>query len=148
VNALKGAGAILAGIVFIVVTHTATDFVLEKLGIFTPPGQGFHATWMVVTATIYRSIYTIAGGYVTAALAPDPPIRYVWILGLIGLVVSTLAAIATIPMKLGPAWYPIALAVLALPCVWLGGKLRSRRADPDGNSWLLQEIPATSKKKV
>jgi uncharacterized membrane protein len=123
---LKGIGAVLAGIVFIVVTHTATDFVLEKLGIFTPPDQGFHTTWMVVTATIYRSIYTIAGGYVTAALAPDPPMRYVWILGLIGLVISTLAAIATIPMELGPAWYPIALTVLALPCVWLGGKLRTR----------------------
>ncbi len=117
-NVLKGVGAILAGFVFIVVTHTATDFVLEKLGIFTPPDQGFHTTWMVVTATIYRSIYTIAGGYITAALAPDPPMRYVLILGLIGLVVGTLAAIATIPMKLGPAWYPIALALLALPlCV-------------------------------
>jgi hypothetical protein len=122
---LKGIGAILAGIVFIVVTHTATDFVLEKLGIFPPPAQGFHITWMVVTATIYRSLYTIAGGYVTAALAPDPPMRYVWILGIIGLVISTLAAIATIPMQLGPAWYPIALAVLALPCVWLGGKLKT-----------------------
>jgi hypothetical protein len=124
-NILKGIGAILAGIIFIVVTHTATDFVLEKLGIFTPPEQGFHITWMVVTATIYRSIYTVAGGYVTAALAPKPKMRYVMILGLIGLVMSTLAAIATIPMKLGPAWYPIALAVLALPCVWLGGKLRT-----------------------
>jgi hypothetical protein len=48
------------------------------------------------------------------------------ILGLIGLVVGTLAAIATIPMKLGPAWYPIALAVLALPCVWLGGRLNKQ----------------------
>jgi len=125
-NVLKGVGAILAGFVFIVGTHTATDFVLEKLGILTPPDQGFHTTWMVVTATIYRSIYTIAGGYITAALAPDPPMRYVLILGLIGLVVGTLAAIATIPMKLGPAWYPIALALLALPCVWLGGKLRTK----------------------
>ncbi|MEO8436548.1 MAG: hypothetical protein ABI596_16750 [Pyrinomonadaceae bacterium] len=123
---LTGIGAVLAGIVFIVVTHTATDFVLEKLGIFPPPAQGFHITWMVVTATIYRSIYTIAGGYVTAVLAPDPPMRYVWILGLIGLAMGTLAARATIPMKLGPAWYPIALAVLALPCVWLGGRLRTR----------------------
>ncbi|MEK6282939.1 MAG: hypothetical protein AABN95_21485 [Acidobacteriota bacterium] len=125
-NVLKGIGAILAGIVFIVVTHTATDLVLEKLGIFPPPDQGFHTTWMVVTATIYRSIYTIAGGYITAALAPDPPMRYVLILGIFGTVAGTLAAIATIPMNLGPAWYPIALAVLALPCVWLGGKLRTR----------------------
>jgi hypothetical protein len=125
-NILKGIGAILAGIVFIVVTHTATDFVLERLGVFPPPEQGFHVTWLVVTATIYRTIYTIAGGYITAALAPEPPMRYVIILGLIGLIVSTVAAIATIPMKLGPAWYPIALAVLALPSVWLGGKLRTK----------------------
>jgi hypothetical protein len=125
-NIVKGIGAILAGIVFIVASHTGTDFVLEKLGIFTPPDQGFNITWMVVTATVYRSIYTVIGGYITAALAPDPPMRYVIILGVIGLVVSTLAAIATIPMKLGPAWYPIALAVLAFPCVWLGGKLKTR----------------------
>jgi hypothetical protein len=125
-NIAKGIGAILAGFIFIVVSHTGTDFVLEKLGIFPPPAQGLHITWMVVTATLYRSIYTVLGGYITAALAPEPPMRYVMILGLIGLAVSTLAAIATIPMKLGPAWYPIALAVLALPCVWLGGKLRLR----------------------
>jgi len=49
-NVLKGIGAIVAGIVFIV-THTVTDLVLEKLGIFTPPDQGFHTTWMVVTET-------------------------------------------------------------------------------------------------
>jgi hypothetical protein len=123
---LKGIGAILAGIVFIVITHSVTDLILEKLGIFPPPGQGFHITWMVVTATIYRCIYSVGGGYVTASLAPEPRMRYVWILGIIGLVMSSLAAIATIPMKLGPAWYPVALAVTALPCVWLGGKLRAR----------------------
>ena len=71
-NVLKGIGAILAGMIFIVVSHTGTDFVLESLGIFTQPNEGFHTTWMVVTATIYRSIYTVAGGYITAALAPDP----------------------------------------------------------------------------
>lgn len=125
-NIMKGIGSVLAGIIFIVVTHTVTDLVLEKLGIFTPPEQGLHITWMVVTATVYRSLYTIAGGYITAALAPDPRMRYVVILGIIGLALGTLGAIVTIPMKLGPAWYPIALAVLALPCVWLGGKLRTK----------------------
>jgi hypothetical protein len=125
-NVLKGIGAILAGIVFIVVTHTGTDFVLEKLGIFTPPDQGFHTTWMVVTATIYRSIYTVAGGYVTATLAPNRPMRHVIILGIIGTVAGILAAIVTIPMRIAPAWYPIALAVLALPCTWLGGKLKTK----------------------
>jgi uncharacterized BrkB/YihY/UPF0761 family membrane protein len=103
-NVLKGIGAILAGIVFIVVTYTATDFVLEKLGIFTPPDQGFHTTWMVVTATIYRSVYTVAGGYLTAALAPNRPMRHVMILGTIGTAAGIIAAIVTIPMRIAPAW--------------------------------------------
>ena len=127
-NVLKGIGAILAGMVFIVATHTGTDFVLESLGIFSPPSEGLHITWMVVTAIVYRSVYTIAGGYITAALAPNPRMRYVLILGLIGFALATLGAIVTIPMKLAPAWYPIALAGLALPCVWLGGRLRTRTA--------------------
>lgn len=125
-NILKGVGAILAGLIFIVVSHSLTDFVLESLGIFTPPDQGFHTTWMVVTATIYRSVFSVVGGYITAALAPNRPMRYAVILGIIGLVAGTIAAIVTIPMGIAPAWYPIALAILALPCTWLGGKLRTR----------------------
>ena len=129
-NILKGIGAILAGMIFIVVSHTGTDFVLEKLGIFTQPSEGFHTPWMVVTATIYRCLYTVVGGYITAALAPEPRMRYVMILGIIGLVMSTLGAIATIPLGIAPAWYPIALAVTALPCVWLGGLLhRAKNVD-------------------
>jgi len=37
--------------------------------------------------------------------------------------VSLAGAIAAIPLKLGPIWYPIALALTALPCAWLGGIL-------------------------
>lgn len=129
-NVLKGIGAILAGMIFIVISHTGTDFVLEKLGIFTQPNEGFHTTWMVVIATIYRCLYTIVGGYITAALAPTPRMQYVVMLGLIGLGTSTLAAIRTIPLEIAPAWYPIALAITALPCVWLGGLLH-RAKHPD-----------------
>ena len=124
-NILRGIGALLAGIIFIVVTHTLTDLVLEKLGIFTPPTQDFNTTWMVVTALVYRCLYTVAGGYITAALAPEPRLRWVIILGIIGTILGTLGALATIPLKISPAWYPILLALLALPCVWLGGKLRT-----------------------
>lgn len=125
-NTLKGIGAVLAGMIFIVLSHTGTDLILEKLGIFTPPDQGFHTTWMVVTATIYRSLFTVAGGYITAALAPNRPMFYATILGLIGIVAGTAGAIVTIPMGIAPAWYPIALVVLALPCTWLGGKLKTK----------------------
>lgn len=125
-NTLKGIGAVLAGMIFIVLSHTGTDLVLEKLGIFTPPDQGFHTPWMVVTATIYRSLFTVTGGYITAALAPNRPMFYATILGVIGIVAGTAGAIVTIPMGIAPAWYPIALVALALPCTWLGGKLKTK----------------------
>jgi hypothetical protein len=125
-NILKGIGAVLAGVIFIVGTHSLTDFILESLGIF-PPRAGFHATWMLVTATIYRSIFSVGGGYLTAALAPEPKMRYALVLAAIGLATGTLAAIVTIPMNLSPAWYPIALAVTGPICVWIGGKIRVSR---------------------
>jgi len=40
-NVLRGIGAVLAGMIFIVATHAGTDFVLESLGIFTQPNEGF-----------------------------------------------------------------------------------------------------------
>lgn len=132
---LKSIGAVLAGIIFIVVTHTATDFILESLGIFPPPpnraapGQKFDAPWMVSTALAYRVVFQIAGGYLTAYLAPSRPVLHSVLLGLIGLIMSSGAAIAVIPLDWGPAWYPIALAASALPSVWFGGWLASKRSN-------------------
>ena len=83
---------------------------------------------MVVTATVYRSIFNVGGGYVTAALAPESKMLYVIVLGLIGTIMGIAGAIVLIPLNWGPAWYPIALIVLGFPCVWLGGKLRTVKA--------------------
>jgi len=79
---------------------------------------------MLVLAFAYRFIYTIAGGYVTAALAPVNPMRHVMILGYIGLAISIVGIVAD--WNLSAHWYPIALAITSLPCVWLGGKLMLR----------------------
>lgn len=68
----------------------------------------------------------VVGGYITAALAPNRPMFCSTILGIIGIVAGTAGAIVTIPMGIAPAWYPIALVVLALPCTWLGGKLKTK----------------------
>lgn len=125
-NIVKGIGAVLLGIVFIFVTHAGTDIVLESLGIFTPPDAGFHITWMVITASIYRSIYTLIAGYITAAVAPEPKMRYVFVLAAIGLVLGAIGAIVTIPMNLSPAWYPIFLAISGPIFTIIGGKWRLR----------------------
>jgi lysozyme family protein len=57
--------------------------------------------------------------------------RHALILGAIGVLFSTLGAIAQAQMQLGPAWYAWALVILALPCAWLGGRqAESRFATP------------------
>lgn len=120
----KSIGAVLAGFITVLVFSIATDFVLESLGIFPPLGTGLFTPWMLMLALVYRSAYTIVGGYVTAKFAPDRPMRHVIILGIIGVIVGTLGAIAG--WNLSQHWYPIALIITALPCTWLGGKLKTK----------------------
>lgn len=50
------------------------------------------------------------------------------ILGGIGQILSLAGAIVAITAAdLGPAWFPIALVLTALPCAWLGGSIHLRR---------------------
>ena len=123
-NILKGIGAILVGFVFIGVTHNLTDYILESTGIFTPPEVRFDTTWMVITATIYRNLFMIAAGYITAALAPPPKMQYVIILGVIGTLMGILGIVVNHLFDLGAVWYPYLLVLLGFPCLYLGAKLR------------------------
>ena len=123
-NTLKSAGAVLAGMVVIVALSAGTDFILESYGIFPPPDQGFFITWMLLLAFAYRLIYQVLGGYVTAILAPNRPLRHAVILGIIGTALSIVGVF--VAWNLSDHWYPIALVVTALPSAWLGGKLKSK----------------------
>ena len=118
--------AVLAGFLTVVVLSLGTDEIFHLLQVYPPWDQPMPQPELNLLALSYRLIYTVLGGYVTARLAPHAPMRHVWILAIIGLVMGTAGAIATIPMNLGPAWYPIALAVTAVPCTWLGGFLARR----------------------
>jgi len=122
-NTFKSIGAVLAGVITIVALSVGTDFVLETLGIFPSPDQGLFIPWMLMLALIYRSIYAVTGGYVTATLSPTRPMRHAIILGIIGIVASTFGAV--VAWDLSAHWYPIALIITALPCTWLGGRLKN-----------------------
>ena len=116
---LKSIGAIVAGFVTVAVLSVGTDTILEQMGIFSPISEGLFITWMLVVAFIYRSIYTIAGGYVTAWLAPKDPLRHAIILGCFGTIAGVAGVI--VGWNLSQHWYPIAIAVFGLPCTWFGG---------------------------
>ena len=118
-------GAVVAGIVVGVALTLITDFVLHAVGVFPPWGQPV-SDGPLVLATAYRIVFGVVGSYVTARLAPDRPMLHAMIGGVFGFVVSIAGAVVTWNRgpAFGPHWYPVALIVIALPCAWLGGKVR------------------------
>ncbi len=115
--------AVFLGFVAVVVLSLGTDEVFHLLKVYPPWEQPMNEPGLNLLALSYRIIYAILGSYIAARLAPSAPMRHAWILGVIGFVLGTAGAGATIPLHLGPAWYPIAIAATALPCAWLGGIL-------------------------
>jgi surface polysaccharide O-acyltransferase-like enzyme len=116
--------AILAGMIFIVVTSLGTDAILYATDAFashdeSPPDLQF------IWASAYRFIYGVIGAYLTARLALRDPMRHCLILGAIGLSISIFGAVATwnAGPEFGPHWYPLFLVVTALPGSWLGAKI-------------------------
>jgi hypothetical protein len=124
---LRSAGAVLAGFFATFILSVATDLVLHATDVFPPWGQPM-SNALFVLATVYRTIYTVTGGYITARLAPDRPMGHALTLGVIGLFAAIAGTIATWDKgpEFGPKWYPLALVVTAIPCTWLGGKLAPR----------------------
>jgi hypothetical protein len=119
--------AILAGFVAVVVTHLGTDALMHATGIFPAWGEPMSDVLFAV-ATLYRTLWGIAGSALTAYLAPNRPIGHALVGGAIGMVLATAGAIATwnAGPAFGPHWYPLILIALALPQSWLGAKLAPR----------------------
>lgn len=116
--------ALFAGFVAVVVLSIGTDLALHRSGIFPPPGEPM-SNALFALATAYRTVYAILGSYITARLAPNRPMQHALLGGVVGLILSTVGAVANWNRgpEFGPHWYPISLIVTALPCAWVGGKL-------------------------
>jgi peptidoglycan/LPS O-acetylase OafA/YrhL len=126
---LASAGAVGAGFIVTALASTAADAVMHVAGIF-PSAPRLMSDPLFALASAYRALFTVAGGYVTARLAPDRPMRHAWILAGIGLVAGLAGVVAYYAIggaELGPAWYAISIPVEAIPCVWLGGRLAASR---------------------
>jgi hypothetical protein len=124
-NTVKSIGAVVAGALVAILLSIGSDAVMRAAGFFTGDGQAM-ANGPFLFATIYRTVYGVAGAYLAALLAPNRPMMHALVLGILGLVASVAGAVAMwnkLP-AMGPRWYALALVVLALPPAWLGGKLR------------------------
>lgn len=125
----RSIGAFLAGFLAVVFLSLGTDQLLHVLKVYPPWGEAMWDPRLNALALSYRIVYAVLGSFISARLAPRNPMLHAMALGCVGLALSVLGAFAAIQAKLGPAWYPIALALTTLPCAWLGGKLQQQRSE-------------------
>jgi len=119
---MRSVGAVVAGVLFIIVVTTLVDIVLHVTGVFPPMSQPINDR-LALLATSYRIVISVGGAWLTARLAPQRPMKHAMILGFVGVVLGLVGVLATWNLGLGPRWYPIALVVLAIPQCWAGGKI-------------------------
>ena len=124
-SVLRSIGAVVAGVIVVVVLSTLVDMVMHVTGII-PDGPMWNP-WHNALALAYRCAIAVAAGWVTARIAARSSIGHSIALGVVGSALGVLGVIATWNLNYGPHWYPIALAVTALPCCWLGGWIAARR---------------------
>lgn len=119
--------AVGAGLLVVLLVTTLVDFVLHAVGAFPPMKQPL-SEGQSVLALSYRVVITVAGAWLTALLAPDRPMKHAIVLGYVGTVLGLVGVVTTWNAGLGPRWYPISLAVLAVPLCWLGGRIHSAQS--------------------
>lgn len=125
---VKSIGSVVAGFLVVVILSTIMDRIMEGTGLFpSVANPGAYTSWMYVIALIYRTVFTVLAGYVAALIAPENKMLHVWILAIIGFLSGTLGAILNWGLAQGFEWYPISLAVLAIPSVVYGGYLKTKR---------------------
>lgn len=130
----KSIWAVFAGVLFIIVVTTLVDILLHVAHVYPAMDQPL-TDGLALLASSYRLVISIAGAYLTAKLAPRRPMRHAMILGYVGTGLALIGLAVTWGKDLGPHWYPVSLAVLAVPQCWFGGRLYERRqssAVPDG----------------
>jgi hypothetical protein len=118
----KSIGAVVAGVLVIIVVTTLVDIVLHVTGVFPPIDQPITDA-LALLAISYRTVISVGGAWLTARLAPDKPMKHAMILGYVGVVLGLVGVVTTWNLGLGPRWYPISLAMLAIPQCWAGGKI-------------------------
>lgn len=123
----KSIWAVVVGVLVTIVVTTVVDILLHVTGVFPGMNQPLDDA-LALLATSYRIGIGIGAAWLTARLAPRKPMKHAMILGSVGVVLAIAGVVATWNLGLGPRWYPISLAVLALPQSWVGGWIYERQA--------------------
>jgi hypothetical protein len=122
---LRGALAVIAGLagfaLGLFAANAAGTAILGAEPEWINRGTNTRVVWLFLNVACM-----IAGGYVTAWIAPRPHVAHAVIVGIIQ-TGFTLAAFLTLNDQTTPTWLWLAGIVATVPAAWLGGRLRDGR---------------------
>lgn len=127
-NTKKSILAVVVGILVTIIVTMLVDMILHATGVYPPMEAAAPLDdRLSLIASSYRFVITVGAASLTAILAPWKPMKHALIMGVVGTVLGLVGVVATWGKGMGPAWYPVSLAVLAIPECALGGWLWARR---------------------
>jgi hypothetical protein len=118
--------AIVAGLLAIFILSLSLDQVFHLLEVYPPSGVPMWETGDFVLASSYRLVINTFGCWLAARLAPQNPMKHALILGWIGFALTIVGLVVAIVQNMGHLWYPVLLALTAVPCAWLGGRIATK----------------------
>ena len=115
------AGAVVWAVLWVGGTQAAQAALPSVLGV----GQPVTDTGALVGLIVYSVVLSTLAGYVTATIAARDPMRAVWALAVLQLVLGI--GFEASAWNLTPVWYHIVFLALIIPATMYGGRLRVRR---------------------
>ncbi len=116
--------SILAGFIFTAVLSILVDHIFHITEVYPPYGEPMRDHGLLLLAFSYRTIFGIAGAYLTATIAREQAMKAVVIMGVIGSLAWLAGAIAM--WDFAYPWYNILGVLTGVPVAVLGAKLYLR----------------------
>ena len=119
--------AVFIGLVITAALSIGTDLLFVAAGVYPKDGDLMSNQRLLLLAWSYRAIFSILGAFVAALVAKDHFKRAVVTLGLIATLLGVMGIfVMWNKWDRTTGWYPISLALLALPYCLIGGELYKR----------------------
>ena len=121
---LRSVAAIISGFIVITLLSLGADAVIMNLSPELFTGDGSTKNFVpLIFALLYSCFFYAAGGYVTAWIAQRFEVLHAFALALLLLVMTILATVQM--FDTAPLWWHLAILILIIPSVMIGGYLRS-----------------------
>jgi hypothetical protein len=119
--------AVFIGFVVTTALSIGTDIALVLAGISPQSGDIMSSQSRLLFASSYRAVFGVLGAFAAATVANIHYKRAVLALGIVGTLLAVVGIFAQWDhWNRATAWYPISLAVLAIPYCLIGGRLYER----------------------